>query len=141
MIHLLAAVAIAAPAAPLSVFDAPAPVDGSRCSILGNGLLGPAGNMYCCESCHHPYLLTNEAVELSVVKTDTAFSASRNAWLDLEDNGSGDLVATQSTSVIAVSALKELQQKITMPCGRCIPVTECSQLSGRLELWHHQCLV
>lgn len=138
MIHLLAAVAIAAPAAPLSVFDAPAPVDGSTCAIISKASVA---DVFCCESCHHPYLITSDAIELSVVTTDTAFSASKTARLDLEDNGSGDLVATQSTSVIAVSALKELQQKITVPCGRCIPVTECSQLSGRLELWHHQCLV
>ena len=140
MLHFVAAVAMAATAgpAPLSVFDKAIPVDGSTCAIISK--VDIAG-VFCCESCHHPYLITSEAVELSVVATDTAFSASKTARVDLENNGSGELVAAESTSVVAVAVLKELEQKITLPCGRCITVEDCSAQKGRLELWHHQCLV
>jgi hypothetical protein len=143
------AVALAVVAAPrplgptrlgaISVFDAPAAVDGSRCAVISKRRVGEELELgYCCDSCHHPYLLTNDDFKVSFVSADLATSASKAAFLDLNDNGSGELIATQSTSVVAVSVLKELEQLITFPCGRCITVDECTE-NGRLELWHHQC--
>lgn len=122
-------------------------VDGSKCTVLKQSQVGPAGT-YCCEACHHPYLMQTNELSLSVVTTDRFLAANRAAAV--VSDGSGDLSPDDSAGVVkvaskafmetvAVSVLKE-STTLTVPCGECISLDECMSRGSHVELWHHQCV-
>lgn len=145
MIWGLVVAAAAATAAPLSVFDAPAPVDNARCATMKplnlDGFFKDVAQTHCCDSCHHPFLLAVSSVELKVVASDAVAKISEDSRVNIAADGSGAVVQTDYRSV-EIDKIVQHEQTITVPCASCVTVDECfASPTGRLELWHHQCLL
>jgi len=148
VIYILALLLAAAAARP-AVFDIARPVDESVCSLLGPT---PYGNslghidhavVKCCDACMHPYLLYTERVETTLVARESLLSKLERYKATSTEIGSGAEVSTvESETLLAVANfVHEASITISEICGKCIAIDECEKIGGRIQIWHHRCIV
>jgi len=148
VIHILALLFAVAAARP-AVFDTARPVDESVCSLLGPtpygtslGLVDRAAEK-CCDACMHPYLLYTERVETSLVARESLLSKlERYKAAGITTTGSGGGTTIESETLLAVTSfVHDASVTISEFCGKCIEMSECEKIGGRVQIWHHRCIV
>lgn len=148
ILALLVAVAAARPA----VFDIARPVDESVCSLLGPtpygvslGLADPRTADKCCDACMHPYLLYTERVETSLVARESLLSKLERykaaGTVTTAGSGAGTTTVESETLLAVTSFVHDASVTISEFCGKCIEMSECEKIGGRIQIWHHRCIV